>query len=500
MSNDPVDTDLDLDLDEDADAEATADAETVADAETKVREVSKAASEVEDAKRTPRKKRHGIQTLESPTMPHGARIRRKVHQIARGVEQRVEARDTRPSRGALLGLRILLQVFRQWSRDRCPQAAASLSFQAILSMVPLTAVVLVVLRTTGSLNEQSSFVEFVANEYLPVSRQEISGQMLKWSENVNFQSLGLIGLLTTIVLAFILVNNLERVINYIWRSERRRSTAQKFVVFYAAATIGPLLVGTSLFQASQLGLTDGAIGSLTSFVIVFVTLFLANYFLPSCPVRARSAALGAVTTAVLFELSRVLFDVYVTNFALDKFSGIYGAMAILPIWLLWIYYSWLTLLLGVEVAHATQNIHVLQRVDRRGTSSMENDLIHRVNAVVAARVMVAIAEAYIRGEKMLSRRALEERFDVSDDVVDRITTRLKEQDLVIEVYGDRHGYMPARPPSEIALGEVLNAFRGDDVIVSSRDGGSKLDSVLEDIRAITVERTANLYLDDLVTK
>lgn len=453
-----------------------------------------------DESSAPRKERFGLHTMESPAMPRGTRIRRRVHKIARGMEKRVEEGTTRRSRGLLYFLRVFLQVFRQWSRDRCPQAAASLSFQAILSMVPLTAVVLVVLRTTGSLNEQSSFVEFVAREYLPVSREVISEQLLTWSENVNFKSLGLIGLLTTIILAFILVNNLEKVINHIWRSEQRRSTTQKFIVFYAAATIGPLLVGTSLFQASQLGLTDGALGVLTSFVIVSFTLFLANYFLPSCPVRVRAALLGALTTALLFEASRVLFAVYVTNFAAEKFSGIYGAMAIIPIWLVWIYYSWLTLLLGIEVAHAAQNIHVLQRVDRRGTLSMENELIHRVNGVVAARVMVAIAEAYIRGEKMVSRRALEDRFDLSDDVVERITSRLKENDLVIEVYGERHGYMPARPPSEIALGEVLAVFRGNDVTASSRDSGSKLDGVLEELHAVQIEKTENLYLDQLVVK
>jgi membrane protein len=227
-------------------------------------------------------------------------------------------------------------------------------------------------------------------------------------------------------------------------------------------------------------------------------LFLANYFLPATKVRVGPALIGAAVTTVLFEVAKYAFTSYATGFAFQKYAGIYGTVAIVPMWLVWVYWSWLMLLLGVEVAHAAQNIAVLERMDRRGALSLENELVRRVTGVMAARVMVAISEGYINGEKVMSRSAIADRFDLSSGAVERLTQRLEDSDLLIEVEGQYTGFIPARPPAEITLAEVLATFRADDseplVPSASR---TRLDSVLRDIDANTEAKTANLTLEDL---
>ena len=309
--------------------------------------------------------------------------------------------------------------------------------------------------------------------------------------------MGLVGLISIVLIAFVMFINLERIINHIWRSERRRSLGQKFVVFYATVTIGPLLMGVSLYQAAQYGLVEGPTGFLLSVGSSFLALLLANYFLPATRVRLGPALLGAGLTTALFEGAKFLFTVYVSQFAFERYSGIYGAVAVLPIWLIWIYYSWLMLLLGVEVAHAVQNIRLLERSERRGMLSLESELVQRVNGPTAARIMVAVAEAYLGRDKTLSRQKIGDRFDLSADAIDRLVARLKAADLLMEVEGDYAGFIPARPPAEITLAEVLTAFRGDD-----RDLGrvrqSRLAEVLRDVEAGAVQRTAHVTLDQLV--
>lgn len=446
----------------------------------------------------PRRRRRRRDTLRGIANAKGG-LRGRVAGFMRSVEDR--AGEHKHWVFPAYVMRVSSQVLRQWARDKCPQQAASLAFQTVLSVVPLLAVTLAMLRLTGSLGEQSAFVKFLSSELIPVSEDRISAQLLAWSENVTFESLGAVGLATTVVLAFIMANSLEKIASFIWRSERKRSLSQKFMVFYAAATVGPALLGMGLVQAAKFGLTEGAAGLLFSFLFTFVALFLANLLLPSCSVRVKPAVWGAAVATLLFEVSKFAFKYYSTEFALERYEGIYGAVAIAPLWLLWVYYTWLTMLLGFEVAHAAQNLHLLERVDRRQAMSLENEILRRVNGVTAARIMVAIASAYTRGDKVMTRRLLEMQFDLSDDALGRITSRLREHDLIIEVEGEMSGFLPARPLKEISLAEVMRAFRGDDVDVAMPELGAQktpLDKVLTDIEADTLQRTAHLTLDQLV--
>lgn len=429
-------------------------------------------------------------------LPGPRRLRRKVQRIV----HRAEESDKRSSRTLASLFRISIQVVRQWARDRCPQQAASLAFQTVLSIVPLVAVTLAVLRGTGSMGAESSFVDFIATQLIPVSREEISRQLLDWSSNVTFKSLGMVGLISTVLLAFVIINSTEKVINFIWRAERKRSLPQKFVVFYATATIAPFLLGTWLYQGVSVGWTEGVPGFLLSAVTIYLALFMANYFLPACPVKWRSAAVGALVSTVLFEIAKAGFNAFVIGFAFERYAGIYGAVAIVPLWLLWIYYSWLTFLLGVEVAHAYENVRLLQRIDRRRPMSLENELLTRVNGATAARVMVEVCRAYSGGAKAVSKGKLESQFDLSGDVMLRLVNRLKLADLLVEVEGDVNGLMPARPPSEITLSAVLGAFRGDDVRPDLGEGidVARLDKVLNEIEADTRARTARITMDKLL--
>jgi membrane protein len=424
-------------------------------------------------------------------------LRRRLSAFLRSAETRAAKSTRKRVRVSLYLVRLSVQVVRQWARDRCPQQAASLAFQTVLSIVPVLALCLAALRLTGLMEEESALVRFLTDRFIPVSSSDLSSLLTGLSENVTFQSVGIIGMLTTVTIAFVMWHSLDQIMNHIWRAERKRTIAQKFVVFYAAFTIGPLLMGVSLYQAAKFGLAEGSSGILLSVGSSYLALFLANWFLPATRVRVGPAAIGAAVTTVLFEVAKYLFTIYVTEFAFDRYSGIYGALAVAPFWLIWIYWSWLMLLLGAEVAHAAQNIRLLEQSERRGTLSLENELLQRVNGPMAARVMVAVVEAYLGGAKVLSRQKIADRLDLSPDVVERITRRLKDADLVIEVEGDHIGFVPARPPSEISLAQVLAAFRGDD-----RDGESSrqtpLTAILADVELETFLRTAQITLDQLV--
>jgi len=444
---------------------------------------------------TPRRKRRstlpGIQAQEDPR-----KLRERVRALMRDVAS-TEGRKKR-IRVPVYALRVMMQVVRQWARDRCPQQAASLAFQTVLSIVPMLALALAALRATGNIGAESTLVQFIADTFIPLSQAEIAATLQRWSENITFETLGLVGLIVTLAVAFVMFNNLERIMNDIWRTERRRPLGQKLIVFYAVATVLPVGAGIVLYQAKQLGLTSGFSGFMMSFVVSWGGVFLCIYVLPRAQVFVRSAAAGALLSALMIEAAKALFTVYATRIAFDKQTAIYGAVALAPILLIWIYYAWLVLLLGCEVAYAAQHLHLLESGERRQRMPLEKELVRRVNGVVGARVMVAVATAYLSGKKVLSRRAIADRFDLSDEAVDRIASRLKEADLLIEVEGELVGFMPARRPTDIALSDVLGAFRGDDVLDSApHPQDAPLDRVLREIEQDAMQRTQSLSLADL---
>jgi membrane protein len=390
-------------------------------------------------------------------------------------------------------------VVRQWARDRCPQQAASLAYQSSLSIVPLIAIGLALLRAIGAAQAESALVEILSRQVIPVSRKEIADHLLEWSRNLS-RTAGVAGVAFAVVLSFILYHSVERIFNDIWRVERRRSLGQKFVVFYALVTLTPALMGFSLYHAARYGLTTGVWGAAGALAATWAALFFANKLLPATRVHWKAAAVGALLSALAFEAAKHLFQLYLARVAFEKYADIYGTIGLVPIVLVWIYYTWLVILLGAEVAHAAQHLSHLERLDRRRLSP-ENELFEKTNGVVAARLMCAIVEGWRRGEGGLTRSALAARFDLSEEVVERVFRRLKGAGLILEVEGDAEGYLPARAPTEITLADVMAPFRGSDLVTAGRSAArSRLDTVLADIEAAVRDRSRAVTVDELTAK
>jgi membrane protein len=413
------------------------------------------------------------------------RVRARVRSIEERAAQSVRKRVRFP----LMVWRIGVQVVRQWQRDRCPQQAASLSFQTVLSLVPALAVGMASFRAMGMLREESTLVDFLARELIPLSREEIAGHLLKWSENVTFESLGLVGLFSIVPIAFLVFNNLEQSVNHIWRVERKRRLYKRLLVFYATATVGPLIFGWSLVQAAHFGLTQGISGAFLSVLSTFVGLLLANLLLPATPVRLLPAIGGALVTTILAEIAKFAFGAYVSSYALDRYIGIYGAVAAIPLWLVWIYWSWVMFLLGVEIAHALQHIKVLEHFTRQDPVALEREITSHANAATALRVCAHLAQ-----HPSVNRGALASRFNLSREATSILIRRLSAEGLV-----ERQGTSVSlsRAPSEIQVDEVLDVFRFD-ASVGPEDESEAVSKFLSDLSESRAALSHNRTLADLV--
>jgi len=254
-------------------------------------------------------------------------------------------------------LRLLLQIGRQWVRDKCPQQAASLAFQTALSLVPMTAVSFALLKVVGAFEERSLLVQWVGR-LVPYTGGSIVEGLVSFADKISADALGLTGILFTLLLLYLLFSQIERIWNDIWRTQHRRTFFGKFPVFYTLVTLGPAAIGAALYYTMRFwGQT--AVGTLVSLGITAVFLLLANRLLPRAHVRWRAAALAAVISTLLLEAGKAVFSAYVAHVLLERYEGIYGPYGMIPILLIWIYYAWLVVLFGAEVAYTVQNLEEL---------------------------------------------------------------------------------------------------------------------------------------------
>lgn len=396
----------------------------------------------------------------------------------------------------------LLGVYtiRRWLfTDRCSSLASGLALQTLLSVVPTVGVVLFFI---GKLDPSfgTRFITQIAYALGPGTERagELANALVELAGGVNIQELGRWGLLVVVVLAFLLFSTLEKTVNEIWRVSRQRSLVAKFTMFYTLASLGPIVVFYSLAQPVL-----AQIGSLaiTPFITSGLGLVLLNRYLPNQTVRWRAAVIGGVTSAALFEFGKVAFGQYLSLVAIHTYEGIYGSLAILPVFVVWAYLSWMIVLLGSEITFV---VHHLSSVAREGYVQPSHQVQRKLlpsPGRTAARLLLAVADNFDRRAELtaseqrrddesdrpnagagLTVDALNERFDIGLAPIVAITDQLEAAGLIVAL-GNDQGYVPGRPLQQIELGAVIHMFDGGDVKAARADALAELFDELDGIQA-----------------
>jgi len=395
------------------------------------------------------------------------------------------------ARAAVYLTRLGIRILKQWARDKCPQQAAALTFNTALSLVPVTAIAFTILRSVASLDAQSQLTDFISNRLFP-GMDAITERIEQFSSNISVGALGGAGLFITLITCYSLYSYVERIFNDIWRVGQRRTLVGKFLTFYAMVTLLPALASVSLYWSGKLIGAGAAARFLTPLAIQFAGLLLMNKLLPRANVNWSAALSGALLTAVALEALKFGSVRFAKKMLLDSYSGVYGSVGLIPLLLMWIYVSWLVVLLGVEIAFAVQNLRLLEAEDRRQRGD------EPVNGMVAAQLLAVVAAARERGSGGVSKKDLVDALGISPDNVERIAGRLKTRGLIAEVQGDLNGYIPGREASTIRLDDVLAVFRTSDVELADGAKFPALRALVAELDTARAARTAGLTIANLV--
>ncbi|WP_199609750.1 virulence factor BrkB family protein [Flocculibacter collagenilyticus] len=242
-------------------------------------------------------------------------------------------------------------------KDNIKMAAGYLSYVTLLSLVPLLAVSFSVISAFPVFETFRKSVElFIFTNFVPTSSAQIQSHMLGFVTNVS--KMGTIGILALIVVALMLISSIDASINRIFAVKQKRPLVIKFSIYWMVLTLGPLIAGASLGVSSYLvslaafaenyspGISDFFI-RLLPFVLSTFGFFVLYMLVPNKLVNWKAAFYGAIFAGVLFEVSKRVFAFYVTSF--PSYQVIYGALAAIPILFLWVYLSWILVLMGAEL-------------------------------------------------------------------------------------------------------------------------------------------------------
>ena len=263
-------------------------------------------------------------------------------------------------------LNFLKQLFLRFKADRCTHHAAALSFNSLLALAPLLAIAFALISVFAPLEQMGTQLEDFIYQYLvPDAGLDIRQYLNTFAQQA--RKLTSIGLFAFALTAILLLYNIEESLNVILKAKMTRKLARRFCIYWTLLTLGPILMGAGLSlstYALSLNVLDkmDQVLSIKLFLLKalpiffgFVAFSMLYIIMPNREIKWRHAFIGGFVAAILFEFTKRLFALFILNF--NNYEVVYGTLATLPIFLVWIYLSWLVTLIGAEILCLLEDRH-----------------------------------------------------------------------------------------------------------------------------------------------
>ncbi|MDD4951401.1 MAG: YhjD/YihY/BrkB family envelope integrity protein [Desulfovibrionaceae bacterium] len=395
-------------------------------------------------------------------------------------------------------------VARNFLKDQCLVRAAALTFATILSIVPLVAVAFSISKGFGLQN--AAFIRDLLLR-LTAGRAETADTILQYIANTNVKTLGWLGVGLLLVTVFSMVGTVEKAFNTIWRVRRGRTPWRKFTDFFSVILVCPVIVviATSvtltlqkqdfvrqILSVSALGWLEAALLKLAPLFLVWMGFVFAYSFIPNTRVRLASAVLGGLLAGALWQTAQWAYINW--QIGVHKYNAIYGSFAQLPLLLIWLYISWIIVLLGAEVCYAVQNIKSYTRQRFLGRVSA------RQRQKIALLALIVLARRFLHGERPGNVDEVAAAMGVPGSLVAEVLGDLGAQGLVLPVE-DPEGqvFVPAVSPHKLRVTDVLLAVAangGDEARVAAAGPFTGVEELVSGIEAAAEQSPLNASLAD----
>jgi membrane protein len=348
----------------------------------------------------------------------------------------------------------LKNIVDNFKEDQCRLHAAALSFITILTLIPLLALIFAISKGLGI---QNYFQDIVIHN-IALGKQDIFLNILHYIENTNLKNLGSIGIVVLLLAMIRLFGSIEEVFNTIWNVDSPRRITRKISDYLTVVVLCPIFVfATFTFTASlssnaliQNLLQNNILNNVylyfirfLPFISIWVALSIFYMFMPNIKVNLISGLISGIiagTVWQIFQWAYIQFQIGIT-----KYNAIYGAFASIPIFIIWIYSSWIVILYGAELGFVFQNRKNLKNISKKHDDSLLefNELYNFLKLIV---------KEFQNGKFPLNHEILLSDFELQKDKAARILTYL-QQHRILKRKDDEIYFI--KNPSNIRLDEVF---------------------------------------------
>ncbi|MBN1687373.1 MAG: YihY family inner membrane protein, partial [Spirochaetales bacterium] len=355
------------------------------------------------------------------------------------------------------------RLWREFNHDRCPVLASSLAFASLLALVPVSALLFALFSGFGAFASIIESIQtFLIGVLVPTQQEEILTYVSRFVENTS--KLGVFGLIFFLITSVLLLAGIQRTFDAVWGATSKKNTVGKFATYASVLIVGSFLLSIGL---NVTGVLSSSVRQILSaegnwfqdvFILIFPTVFLfvalffMIRFIPAARVATSSALIGALVGALLWEAARRIF-VFWVSYVL-RLSVVYGSLAVIPIFLIWLYLAWTIVLLSLEVAYVHQH---------RGERSSGVALWQREPAEVlrcGLELYLTVAGDFASGAKPPSGAYLAERLGITERDMLRFIASFQNANLLIPAGGKQRGYVPSRELSAVQAEEVVRCVFG----------------------------------------
>lgn len=366
----------------------------------------------------------------------------------------------------IAALRLLYKIWQEFASGEILRRASSLVYTTLLSLVPVLAVSFSVLKALGAHNMLEPFMkDFLAP--LGDKGDEIASNIIGYVDRVNVGLLGAVGLATLLYTVMNTIQQVENSFNYLWHIREKRNFLRGFRDYMSVLLVGPVLTFSALGITTSVmsnaiaqritsiepfGTVLFLMGKLVPYVLVSTAFTLIYYLLPYTKVSFRSALVGGVSGGILWEAGSWTFAHVIMSSA--QYSAVYSGFAIVLLFMIWLYYNWIILLIGVKVSFYHQFPALLAMRDDR---TLYSDWYVQRLALI---LMYLIGYNYSHGEPRWTLPALTARLCVPMAALQDILGALEKGGLILRTEPDGT-FVPARDIGTMTLAEVVRCIRGE---------------------------------------
>tara|TARA_B110000093_G_scaffold122846_1_gene131534 strand:- start:2020 stop:3297 length:1278 start_codon:yes stop_codon:yes gene_type:complete len=277
---------------------------------------------------------------------------------------------TNLNKQAAIGWQFLTYLVFRFNRDGCRQSAAALTYMSLFAIVPMLTLMYSMFSLIPAFQDAGSQVEaWIFSKVLPSSGQEITSYLSEFSSQA--RKLSSVGAVILMVTSYLMLANIEKTFNHIWGTDGGRRGLSGFLLYWAILSLGPLLLAAGVVmktyllsfrlmvdEVDALGIAQYLFAYLP-WLLTWMALTLLFVAVPNCKVRGQHAVIGGLVTTLLFESAKALFSSLVAH---SSYTSVYGAFAVIPLFLIWIYLLWVLILIGAELVRSLETF----RLDGRG--------------------------------------------------------------------------------------------------------------------------------------